>query len=70
MICVTCIYIYVYIHNTCICIHMYIPFREAARSDPENWPRNPKKSLGDASGNPHSQDANHRRQLNDPVPGL
>ena len=28
----------------------------------------PKKPLGDASGNPHSQDPNHRRQLNDPVP--
>eukprot|EP00439_Symbiodinium_sp_Y106_P082703 s1430_g22.t1 len=27
----------------------------------------PKKPLGDASGNPHSQDPNHRRQLNDPA---
>ncbi|CAE7028626.1 USP25 [Symbiodinium sp. CCMP2456] len=27
----------------------------------------PKKPLGDASGNPHSQDPNHRKQLNDPA---
>ena len=30
----------------------------------------PKKRLGDASGNPHSQDPNHRKQLNDPVPWM
>ena len=47
-----------------LCQHAQAIFQEYG-GHLHHW--NQKKPMGDASGNPHSQDPNHRKQLNDPV---